>query len=119
MYERQFSARSWLVAIALALTLLMLPGMAFAQANAGGGFYRQTNLVSNLPGIANFTDPNLTNPWGISSESGGPFWISDNGTGKPTPYGNKGAPQSIVLTLPSPTLHTTGPPTPPHLHPHP
>ena len=111
MYERQFSARSWLVAIALALTLLMLPGMAFAQANAGGGFYRQTNLVSNLPGIANFTDPNLTNPWGISSETGGPFWISDNGSGKSTLYDNKGAPQSLVVTIPPSPGGKMGTPT--------
>src|SRR4051812_46161926 len=75
MFVRLFPARSWLVAIALALTLLVLPGMAFAQTTSGGGFYQQTNLVSNLPGLAHFTDPNLTNPWGISSESGGPFWI--------------------------------------------
>ena len=34
MYERLFSARSWLVAIALALTLLVLPGIAFAQVSA-------------------------------------------------------------------------------------
>ena len=133
MYERLFSARSWPVAIALALTLLVLPGMAFAQAsapirpandaaasifaqagrkeNAGGGFYRQSNLVSNLPGIANFTDPNLTNPWGISSAPGGPFWISDNGSGKSTLYDNKGTPQSLVVTIPSPLHGMTGTPT--------
>ena len=73
MYVRLFSARSWLAAIAVALILLALPGMASARANAGGGFYQQTNLTSNLPGIAKFTDPNLTNPWGISSAPGGAF----------------------------------------------
>ncbi len=26
-----------------------------------GGFYRQTNLVSDIPGLARFTDPNLVN----------------------------------------------------------
>ena len=69
MYRRLISAHSWPVAIVLvllALTLLVLPGLAFARANAGGGFYQQTNLVSNLPGKAHFTDANLTNPWGIS-----------------------------------------------------
>ena len=94
-----------------ALTLLVLPGMAFAHTNAGGGFYQQTNLTSNLPGLAKFTDPNLTNPWGISSAPGGPFWISDNGSGKSTLYDNHGAPQSLVVTIPSPTRGTTGTPT--------
>ena len=108
---RLLSVHSWLVAMAVALILLVLPGMAFAQANSGGGFYQQTNLTSNLPGIAKFTDPNLTNPWGISSAPGGPFWISDNGSGKSTLYDNHGAPQSLVVTIPSPTRGTTGTPT--------
>jgi uncharacterized protein (TIGR03118 family) len=100
VYKRLFSARSWLVAIVLALTLLALPGLAFARVNAGSGFYQQTNLTSNLPGIAKFTDPNLTNPWGISSAPGGPFWVSDNGSGKSTLYDNKGTPQSLVVIIP-------------------
>ena len=29
-------------------------------------FYAQTNLVSDLPGLAEFTDPNLVNPWGMA-----------------------------------------------------
>lgn len=111
MYTRLFVARAWLVAIAIALTLLVLPVMAFARANAGGGFYQQTNLVSNLPDIARFTDRNLTNPWGISSAPGGPFWVSDNGSGKSTLYDNKGAPQSLVVTIPSPAHGTKGTPT--------
>src|SRR5258706_4399379 len=111
MFARPFAARSWLVAIAFAVTLLVLPGMAFAQTTSGGGSYKQTNLVSNLPGLAHFTDPNLTNPWGISSAPGGPFWVSDNGSGKSTLYDNKGNPQSLVVTIPSPTHGTTGTPT--------
>jgi len=111
MYVRLFSARSWLVAFAVALTLLTLPGMAFARANAGGGFYQQTNLTSNLPGIAKFTDPNLTNPWGISSAPGGPFWVSDNGSGKSTLYDNKGTPQSLVVTIPPSPGGKKGTPT--------
>jgi uncharacterized protein (TIGR03118 family) len=111
MYGRLISAHSWPVAITLALTLLVLPGLAFARANAGGGFYQQTNLVSNLPGMAKFTDPNLTNPWGISSAPGGPFWVSDNGSGLSTLYDNKGSPQSLAVTIPAPTRGTTGTPT--------
>lgn len=111
MYERLLSARSWLIAIAAALTLLVLPGMVFARANSGGGFYQQTNLTSNLPGIAKFTDPNLTNPWGISSAPGGPFWVSDNGSGKSTLYDNTGSPQSLVVVVPPHAAGKTGTPT--------
>jgi uncharacterized protein (TIGR03118 family) len=111
MFARLVLARSWPVAIAIALSLFVLPGVAFAQSSAGGHFYQQTNLVSNLPGLAHFTDPNLTNPWGISSAAGGPFWISDNGSGKSTLYDNKGNPQSLVVKIPSPTHGTMGTPT--------
>ena len=111
MNARLFSARSWLFAIAISLSLLVLPGLAFAQSNAGGGFYQQTNLTSNLPGIAKFTDPSLTNPWGISSAPGGPFWISDNGSGKSTLYDNKGNPQSLVVKIPSSMRGVAGTPT--------
>jgi uncharacterized protein (TIGR03118 family) len=44
--------------------------------------FQQTNLVSDRAGVAQITDPNLVNPWGISeSPNGGAFWLSDNGTG--------------------------------------
>ena len=111
MFGRSLLARSWPVAIALVLSLFILPGTAFAQITAGGGFYRQTNLVSNVPGLAHFTDPRLTNPWGISSAPGGPFWFSDNGSGKSTLYDNKGHPQPLIVTIPSPMRGMTGTPT--------
>ncbi len=111
MFARLLLARFRSVAIALAISLLVLPGLVLAQANAGGHFYQQTDLVSNVPGLANFTDPNLVNPWGISSEPGGPFWVSDNGSGKSTLYDNKGNPQSLVVTIPSPKHGMMGSPT--------
>jgi uncharacterized protein (TIGR03118 family) len=44
----------------------------------------QTNLVSDIPGLAQLTDPDLRNAWGISFGPMTPFWISDNGSGVPT-----------------------------------
>jgi uncharacterized protein (TIGR03118 family) len=42
----------------------------------------QTNLVSDLPGLARLLDPTLHNAWGISlSPNGGAFWVSSNGGG--------------------------------------
>jgi uncharacterized protein (TIGR03118 family) len=66
------------------------------------GNYAQTNLVSNIPGRATFTDPNLVNPWGISASATSPFWVSDNGTGVTTLYNSTGTPQSLVVTIPNP-----------------
>src|SRR4051794_31417278 len=69
----------------------------------------QTNLVSDLPGVAKFLDPNLVNPWGISESPAGPFWISDNGASVTTLYDINGVAQPITkgqtqnfATIPSP-----------------
>jgi len=51
--------------------------------------YQQTNLVSDIAGVAQVTDSNLVDPWGISFSSTGtgtPVWVSDQGTGKATLY---------------------------------
>ena len=51
------------------------------------GFYEQTNLVSDEPGVALIQDPDLVNPWGISlSPAGGAFWVANNETGTATLY---------------------------------
>jgi uncharacterized protein (TIGR03118 family) len=51
--------------------------------------YVQTNLVSNIPGLAEITDPSLVNPWGVSfitSPFSSPFWVSNQGTSTSTLY---------------------------------
>ena len=69
------------------------------------GDYVQTNLVSNSSAIpANFTDPNLINPWGNVSNGGSPFWVSDQMTGVSTLYDSSsspaGAPVPLVVQIP-------------------
>lgn len=45
-----------------------------------GSAYRQTNFVSDIPGLAPVLDPLLVNPWGISATGSSPFWVANNGT---------------------------------------
>ena len=83
----------------LALSGLAIP--ASAAASPGHRFddgYRQINLVSDQPGMAQRQDPNLVNAWGMSSSPTSPLWVSDNGTGKTTLYTGAvaGGPVSIV-----------------------
>jgi hypothetical protein len=40
----------------------------------------QTNLVSDIPGLAAITEPELHNPWGVSHTATSPFWTSNQGT---------------------------------------
>ncbi len=58
----------------------MVAGTSRAEA------YVQTNLVSDLPGLAQLTDPALKNPWGVSENATSPFWVSDQGTNESTLY---------------------------------
>ena len=62
----------------------------------------QTNLVSDLPGVAQNLDPQLVNPWGISESSGSPFWIADNNAGVSTLYNTAGVKQGLVVNIPGP-----------------
>ena len=71
-----------------------------------GASYLQHNLVSDIPGLADHTDTNLLNPWGISFSSGSPFWISDNHSGLSTLYNSSGTPQSLIVTIPPPANGT-------------
>jgi uncharacterized protein (TIGR03118 family) len=56
----------------------------FGAANAST--YFQTDLVSDIPGLATITDPELMNPWGLSHNATSPFWTSNQGTNTATLY---------------------------------
>jgi len=100
--------RLLVVIVALALLLLALPA-AFARASSGSqGFYQQTNLVSDIAGVAKFTDSNLVNPWGLSHSPTSPWWISDNGAGVSTLYKGDGTAVPLVVTIPPPAGSPAG-----------
>src|SRR6516164_3723133 len=46
----------------------------------------QTNLVSDIPGLATITDSQLVNPWGVSHSPTSPFWTSNQGKNTATLY---------------------------------
>ncbi|MGI8839084.1 MAG: TIGR03118 family protein [Pyrinomonadaceae bacterium] len=72
---------------------------------APGSAYRQTNLISNVPGLAFVQDPLLVNPWGISLTASSPFWVANNGTSTSTLYrGDVGG--SPLVKNPSPSAVT-------------
>jgi uncharacterized protein (TIGR03118 family) len=73
----------------------------------------QTNLVSDLPGVAQVLDPHLVNPWGISESAGSAFWISDNNAGLATLYNTQGVKQGLEVSIPTPgdPLGASGAPT--------
>jgi uncharacterized protein (TIGR03118 family) len=77
----------------------------FAQQTA----YKQTNLVANVAGVANHTDSQLSNPWGISFLPGNPFWISNNNGGTSTLYDAQGNKQGLVVGIPGASVNACNP----------
>jgi uncharacterized protein (TIGR03118 family) len=80
--------------------------LACAAAYIHADSFTQTNLVSNVPGLAANTDPNLRNPWGVAFSGTSPFWTSDQVTGLSTLYNAAGVPQALVVTIPGGTPPT-------------
>jgi hypothetical protein len=111
------------LALAGVLTMTLTLALAFsAIADSEEKFYQETDLVSDIPGRAAVTDMHLKNPWGMSSSSTSPFWVSDNGTGVATLYTGAGQPIPLVVAIPpppgsaGPSTPPASPPPPPHAH---
>src|SRR5690348_12868467 len=77
--------------------------------NLLSGNVLQSNLVSDLPNVADHLDPALVNPWGISESATSPFWVSDNGSGLSTLYDSHGVAQPPGTTPPVKPLQVTIP----------
>jgi len=96
----QSLSKSLKLATLLAVGVALHPGPTFAQ------HYKQTNLVSDIPGEAAVHDPNLVNPWGITRSASSPWWVSDNNSGFSTLYTGAGAIIPIngngTVTIPPP-----------------
>src|SRR6476661_8936721 len=88
-------------------------GASTARAHPSG--FHQVNLVSDIPGLAALTDPDLVNPWGLSASPGtdqtpgSPLWVSDNGTDRTTLY--QGANATTVSKAALVVQVTSGAPT--------
>jgi len=80
--------------------VLVLASRGLGPAAARGDFYSQTNLVSDVPGLAVTTDANLKNPWGMSFNATSPFWVSNQLTGTSTLYNGAGVKQALTVTIP-------------------
>ena len=90
--------------ICLGLSVMLVSSAALAQ-------YNVTNLDSNQAKTARFMDPLQVNGWGLARSSGGPFWVSDQGSGWSTLYNGQGVKQGLEVLIPSATGAGPGQPT--------
>jgi uncharacterized protein (TIGR03118 family) len=80
--------------LCLGLAVMLVSSAARAQ-------YQMINLDSNQARSAKFMDPLQVNGWGIARSSGGPFWVSDQGSGWSTLYSGAGVKQGLIVSIPS------------------
>src|ERR1700733_270356 len=101
----------------LSVTSVMTTAAAFAALCTGPGVahadgFSQTNLVSDMPGLATATDSSLVNPWGVSFANGSPIWISDQGTQTSPLFpvtGSTGVASKPLFTVNIPPAGASGP----------
>src|SRR5437667_189414 len=82
------------------IALLSLAVAMFGVASARADTYSWTNFQSDIAGVAQHTDPNLVNPWGMAASATGTIWVSDNGTGVSTLYNQDGTAVSLIVEIP-------------------
>jgi len=92
-----------------AFVFAFVVGLAVPSLSRATDIFYQTNLVSDVPGLANQTDANLRNPWGVAFSPTSPFWISNQGSGTSTLY--DGAGNKIPLTVAIPGSNPPSGPT--------
>ncbi|HXZ56068.1 MAG TPA: TIGR03118 family protein [Gaiellaceae bacterium] len=86
-----------LAALVLGAALVLVAPSGAAQPTT----FTVTPLVSDQPGVAPVTDPDLVNAWGLVSSATSPWWVNDNGTGLSTLYrGSDGTKQALKVTVP-------------------
>ena len=112
----QASLETALFSVGLQLVFLMFPlgSLRAGGENLGGTTFNWKNLQSDIDGVADRTDPNLVNSWGLAiNPNSNIFWVADNGTGVSTLYRPDGTPfpvgNPLVVTIP-PTSADTEPP---------
>jgi uncharacterized protein (TIGR03118 family) len=108
-----FSIRRSALAASIAFSI-GVAGATAALAN-DAGFDRddavafvQTNLDSNLAGVVNTPDVNLTNAWGLAFAPGGAFWVNANHSGTSNLFRGDGSIVPLVVTIPAPKNSPAG-----------
>jgi uncharacterized protein (TIGR03118 family) len=70
--------------------------------------YAVTNLVSDIPGLADHIDTNLVNPWGFAETPQGQFRVSANGTGESLLLNADGSTLGKPVIIPTPSDSPAG-----------
>src|SRR5262249_24885937 len=72
--------------------------------------FTQTNLISDIPGMAQRTDANLVNPWGMALGTNSGLWVAENGTGMSESFDGTGQLVQGGVMIPAPREGPRAPP---------
>jgi uncharacterized protein (TIGR03118 family) len=92
------------------ITLAVILGLTLGISSQALAQYTLTKLTSNTSGTK-YEDGFLVNAWGLVYAPGGPFWVSDEGSGWSTLYSGTGEPQSLQVIVPKADGSGFGTPT--------
>ena len=62
--------------------------------------YEQTNLVSDVAGLASVTDTNLQGAWGITRSATSPWWVNSTASGLSLLFDGTGQPIPLIVAVP-------------------
>ena len=93
--------------------LFILAALTFSATMTRASQFDWENLQSDIAGVAEQTDQNVVNPWGMALSSSGNIWVNDNGAGVATVYLQDGTPapnsaNPLVVTIPPSASSTSG-----------
>jgi uncharacterized protein (TIGR03118 family) len=112
MYQHVFCSKQRgarrLSAAKFSIAILTFAPAAFS---AGANSYTQHNLVADVAGVADHTDPNLLDPWGLCYSATSPFWVSNHRNGTAGVYQGNGTVSATAPTVPAATGSGPGTPT--------
>src|SRR6516164_2552815 len=105
--------------VVVAISALQFFVAVLPCARAQGNFFTSVNLQSDIPGVAERTDPNLVNSWGlVIHPTAQVFWVADNASGVSTLYRPDGTPVHLgqsgqnFVTLPPTQVDKKNPSAP-------
>jgi uncharacterized protein (TIGR03118 family) len=82
---------------------LAIGALTLSALQTQGADFTQTNLVSDISGLAVITDPQLKNPWGVAHSPTSPFWASNQKTSTATLYAVTGETTVSKVNINPPT----------------
>jgi uncharacterized protein (TIGR03118 family) len=112
---RRLATALFVLGLQLSLAGFPVGGLRAAGENDERNAFTWKNLQSDIAGVADRTDSNLVNSWGlVINPTASIFWVADNGTGVSTLYRPDGTPVNLVVTIPTtPADLPPSPGTPP------